>query len=109
MAQRFSLCDQRAIAGDLVMLDRLGRPDDSGVENFLVGDFARDLIAFSNQAVNGRALDTLRLLAKLLKAWSSLSICFFVSSRGFLRPVDRSRFVAFSISFGSALTIWCSA
>jgi hypothetical protein len=46
--------DQRAVAGDLIVLDRLRRPDDSRVKNFLVGDFAGGFIAFLDQPVDGR-------------------------------------------------------
>jgi hypothetical protein len=49
------------------MLDRLRRPDDGGIEDLLVGNFAGDLIAFLDQAVDGRALDAFPLLAELLE------------------------------------------
>jgi hypothetical protein len=60
------LGDQGAVARDLLMLGRLRRADDDGIEDFLVGNFAGKLIAFLDQAVDGRALDAFRLLAELI-------------------------------------------
>ena len=36
--------NQRPIARDLVVLDGLRRTDDRGIEHFLVGNLARDLV-----------------------------------------------------------------
>ena len=48
-------CDQCAVAGNLVVLDRLRTADDRGIEDLLVFDFAGDFIRFTDQAVDGRA------------------------------------------------------
>jgi len=49
------------------VFDRLCRADDRGIQHFLVGDFARDLIGFLDEAVDRRALHALRFLAELLE------------------------------------------
>jgi hypothetical protein len=67
VAERLRPGNQGAVTGDLVVLDGLRCTDDGGIQNFLVANFASDLIAFLDQTVNGRAFDALRLLAKLLE------------------------------------------
>src|SRR5436305_4775236 len=59
--------DQRTVARDLIMLDRLGGADDGGVQNFLVGHFTRDLVRLLDEAIDGGALYALRRLAQLLE------------------------------------------
>jgi hypothetical protein len=107
VAERLRPGNQGAVTGDLVVLDGLRCTDDGGIQNFLVANFASDLIAFLDQTVNGRAFDALRLLAKLLER---LVETLDLLLRLFEMVLEvRSRFVALSISFGSALTIWFSA
>src|SRR6476646_5210591 len=43
--------DDGSIPGDLVMLDRLGRPDDGRIQDLLVGHFAGDFVRLADQAV----------------------------------------------------------
>ena len=66
-AERFRPGNQRAVARDLVVLDRLRCADDGGIEHFLVGDFAGDFVGFANEAVDRGAFHALRLLAELLE------------------------------------------
>ena len=52
--------DQRAVARDLVVLDRLRGGDQRGVEHLLVVDLAGDLVRLLDDAVDRRAVDALR-------------------------------------------------
>src|SRR3569623_445925 len=54
-------CDQRAVAGLLIMLGGLRRGDERGIEHFLVGHLARHLVGFLDDAVDRRAGDSLCL------------------------------------------------
>src|SRR3954453_9050786 len=56
MAEFVGPCDQRAIGGDLVVLDRLPLGHDRGIEHGLVLDLARGCIGFLDQAVDRRAV-----------------------------------------------------
>jgi hypothetical protein len=67
MAEALGPCDQRAVARDFVVLDRLGGADDRGVEDFFVRDLARDFIGLADQTVDGGAFDSLRILTELLE------------------------------------------
>src|SRR5262245_59990903 len=60
--------DQRAIARDLIVLDRLRRSDERGIQNRLVLDLARDLFGLVDDAVDGGAIHPPRLLAAPLEA-----------------------------------------
>jgi len=91
------------------MLDRLRRADDDGIEDFLVGNFAGKLIAFLDQAVDGRALDAFRLPAELLERLVEpldLLLGFF---QMVLEPLGEVAVRRLVDQFGSALTIWVSA
>ena len=59
--------DQRAVARDLVMLDRLRRRDQRRIEHRLVGDLAGDLVGFLDDPVDRRAGNGLGLLAQQLE------------------------------------------
>src|SRR5262249_41770866 len=59
--------DQRAIARDLIVLDRLRRSDERGIQNRLVLDLARDLFGLVDDAVDGGAIHPPRLLAVQLE------------------------------------------
>ena len=65
MAELLGPGDERAVARDLVMLDRLRIRDDRGIENRLVVDFTGGLVRFLDQAVDRRAVRAVRLLAEL--------------------------------------------
>src|SRR5262245_26355389 len=56
--------DQGAIAADLVVLDRLRSRDDRRIEHRLVVDLAGDVFGFLDDAVDGRTIDTLDVLAE---------------------------------------------
>ena len=56
MAELFCPCDQRAVAGDLVVLDCLRVRNDRGIEYGLVLDVACGLVGFLDQAVDRRAV-----------------------------------------------------
>ena len=62
------------------MLDCLGVRHDGGVENCLIFDFTGRLVRLFDDAVDRRALRPAWLLPSFAKAFSSLSICFWVSS-----------------------------
>ena len=53
--------DQGAVAGYLIVLDRLRRGDQGRVQNLLVGNVAADFIGFLENTVDGRAIDCLGL------------------------------------------------
>src|SRR4029079_10248275 len=55
--------DERPVARDLVMLDRLRGRNDADVEHGLVLDLAHEVAAFLDDAVDGGALRAARLLA----------------------------------------------
>ncbi len=59
--------DQRAVAGDLIMLDGLRAADDGGVKHVLVIDFAGDFVGFLDQTVDGRTIHASRRLAQPLE------------------------------------------
>ena len=59
--------DERAVAVDLVVLDRLSRRDDRRIPEVLVLDLANDLLALLDEAQNGLARHALRGLAQRLK------------------------------------------
>ena len=58
---------QRAVAGDLVMLHRLGGGDDGRIEDLLVRDLACNLVGLLQNAVDRGAVDRLRLGAMQLE------------------------------------------
>jgi hypothetical protein len=105
----FSPCDQGPVAAQFVVLDGLRIGDDGGVQHGFVFDVARGFVRFLDDAVDGRAPGPAGLLAELLENLLKPFDLFVGSSRWFLRPVTRSRLVALSIIFGSALRICCSA
>src|ERR1700751_4368301 len=55
--------DQRAVAGDLIMLDRLRGGDDRGVEHLVVGNLAGHVLGFLDDAVDRRTVDAFRVRA----------------------------------------------
>src|SRR3954466_11237848 len=59
--------DQRAVAGHLVVLDRLSSADDRGIQNILVGNLASNVVGFRDQSVDRRAPHTFRLVAEFLE------------------------------------------
>ncbi len=59
--------DQRPVAGDLVVLDGLRRADDRGIQHFLVGHLARNLVGLADETVDRRAFHALRPFAELLE------------------------------------------
>src|SRR5207302_7299904 len=67
MTGRFGPCDQGSIARDLVVLDGLSRADNSGIQNFLVGDLGRHFVGLSDETVNRGAFHGLRPFAELLE------------------------------------------
>src|SRR3954470_16166604 len=58
-AQLLGPREQGAVAGDLVMLHRLSRRDQTGIRSLAVPELLEDLLAFLNDALNGLARDTL--------------------------------------------------
>src|SRR5215475_681482 len=72
-------CDQAAIACDLIMLGRLRRVDQRGIQHGLVGDFARSLVSLLDDAVDRRTVDRLHRktmhLEDLLEPLD-VSLCF---------------------------------
>jgi hypothetical protein len=68
MSQLFRPGDQRPVAGDLVVLHRLRGGDDADVHDVLALDLAHQVVAFLDDAVDGRALGALRLLIVQLAA-----------------------------------------
>lgn len=59
--------DQRAIVGDLVMLDGLGARNVGRIEHRLVFDFAGGCFSFLDQAIDRRAVGARRFLTQLLE------------------------------------------
>ncbi len=59
--------NQRDVAADLEMFDGLRTGNDRGIKHGLVCHFAGHLIGFLDQTIDGRALDTARLLLELQK------------------------------------------
>ena len=60
MAKLLRPGDQGAVAGDLVVLDRLRVCYDRGVENLLVVDLSRGFVGFLDDAVDRRTVGRLR-------------------------------------------------
>ena len=56
MTELLSPRDERAVAGDLIVFDRLRVGDDRRIEHGFVLDFAGGLIGFFDEAVDGRAV-----------------------------------------------------
>jgi hypothetical protein len=48
--------DERAVARDLIVFDRLAGDDDGRIQHILVVDFARDIAGFLDDAIDGRTL-----------------------------------------------------
>ena len=65
VAQLFRPGDQGAVAGNLVMLDRLGIGDNGGVQDGLVFNLACGRIGLLDQAINRRAVGAFRLLTEV--------------------------------------------
>src|SRR3954471_547646 len=59
--------EQGAVAGDLVMLHRLSRCNQTRIRSLAALELLEDLLTFLNDALNGLALDTLGLLTHELK------------------------------------------
>ena len=59
--------DQRAVAGDLVVLDRLGGCDQRRVQHLLVRDLAGDLLGFLDDSVDRRASRAFRILVRSVR------------------------------------------
>src|SRR6516162_10064191 len=72
-------CDQTTIACDLIMLGRLCRVDQRGIQHGLVGDFACSLVSLLDDAVDRRTVDRLHRktmhLEDLLEPLD-VSLCF---------------------------------
>lgn len=54
MTGAFGPCDERAVAADFVVLNRLAARDDGSIEHSLVFDLASDLIRFLDDPINRR-------------------------------------------------------
>ena len=81
MAELFCPCDQRAVAGDLVVLDCLRVRNDRGIEYGLVLDVACGLSAsLIRPSIAGQSVPE-GCFPSFLKTWSRRSICLLVSSR----------------------------
>ena len=48
--------DQRPVARDLVVLDRLRAADNGGIENLLVLNLAGDVVSFADETIDRRQL-----------------------------------------------------
>lgn len=74
---------KRAIAGNFIMLNGLGRGDKSGVEGRRLLELLQNLLAFLKNAVDGRTGLALRALAENFEPCCSRSTWPSVSSRCF--------------------------
>ena len=59
--------DERAVAGDFVMLHRLRGGDDGSIQHSFVRDIAGDFFRFLDDAIDSGAIGAFRLLAALLE------------------------------------------
>ena len=67
MAWLFRSGDQRSVARDFIVLDRLSRCHDRRIQNLLILHLARDVISFSDEAIDSRTFDALRRFAELFE------------------------------------------
>ena len=65
---------ERAVAGDLVMFDRLRGGKDARIQRRAVGELLHDLLALVDDAVDRLAGNSARRLSDILKTCSSRSI-----------------------------------
>jgi len=101
--------DQRAVAGYFIVFDRLRIGDDCGVQHRLVLDLAGRVVGFLDQAVDSGAIGRLRSLAELLEDLIEALNLLVGLFQMVLEALCESRLVAWSIIFGNALVISCSA
>ena len=64
MSELFSPGNERAVAGNLVMLDRLGIGNDAGIEHGLIVDLPGGFVSFLDQAVDRRTIGALAFATK---------------------------------------------